>query len=505
MITGLIFDLLPVWLEKLGAYARQSATYRLLSWLWHWAEGLVRGSLCGRLWQGSRWLREAAEQSLLYRMIDGVIRWATAFAGKLAGWLVQPVTDSACVRVAGRVRGCNVAWIYGLVFLGCYLCPGELWRNQFGLLLSIALFGVMLLDAWSRGRTPFRAADLGLGFWLFVFASVLGVVIAADRGESLRVFCFYLTALLFCVSLVGTITNRGRLMAVLGFIWLTLVLTGGYAIVQRIVGVEANASLTDLTANAGMPGRVYSTLENPNNYAEFIVLMFPVSLVYCMNLHDRRWKTLATGALVIPVAGLLMTYSRSSWVGFALTAVVFIALWNRRLLPLLAVAAVLMIPVLPESVFNRILTIGSTADSSNMYRVYIWTSVLEMLGDFGLMGIGLGPGNFTPLYAAYCNPAASVAQHSHMVYLEVWLEMGIIGLAGFLGLYLGTMRKGVQASARADTMLKNVMIACVSSLAGIAFVCAAEYIWFYPRVMFAFFVLLGILLSALKLVRDSES
>ncbi len=504
MITGLIFDLLPVWLGRLGDYARQSAIYRLLAWLWHWAEGLVRGSLCGRLWQGSARLRDAAEDSLFYRMIDAVIRWATAFVGKLAGWLVRPVTDSASVCAIGKIRGCNFAWFYGLVFLGCYLCPGPLWRNQFGLLLSMLLFCLMLLDAWNHERLPFRASDLGLGFWLFVFASVLGVMVAADRGEALRVFCFYLTALLFCLSLVGIVTNRGRLMAVLGFLWLTLVLTGGYAIVQRIVGVETNASLTDLTVNAGMPGRVYSTLENPNNYAEFILLMFPVSLVYCMNLQDRRWKTLAVASLVIPVAALLMTYSRSSWVGFALAAVVFLALWNRRLLPLLAVAAVLALPILPESVFNRILTIGSTADSSNMYRVYIWSSVLEMLGDFGLTGIGLGPGNFTPLYAEYCNPAASVAQHSHMVYLEVWLEMGVLGLSGFLGMYLGTMRRGVQVSAKADPLLKNVMIACVSSLAGIAFVSAAEYIWFYPRVMFAFFILLGILLSALKLVRDSE-
>lgn len=504
MITSLIFDLLPLWLARLGKIARESLLYRLIAGVYHWAEGLVRQSLCGRLWQGGSALRTLAEESVFCHGLDAVIRWATEFAGKIAGWLVRPVCRSATVRTIGKIHGYNFAWIYGAAFAVCYLCPGELWRNQYGLLLSICLFALMLLDAWSKDRVPFRASGLGLGFWMFVFACVVGVAVAQDRGESIRVFCFYLTAFLLCMSLVGTVTNRGRLMSILGFIYLTLVLTGCVAFVQRVMGVEANASLTDLTVNAGMPGRVYSTLENPNNYAEFIVLMFPVSLVYCMNLTDRRWKTLAMAGLLIPVGALLMTYSRSSWVSFALTAVVFLALWDKRLLPLVPVAAVLAIPILPQSILNRILTIGSTADSSNMYRVYIWTSVLEMIKTYGLTGIGLGPGNFTPLYALYCNSAASVAQHSHMLYMEVWLEMGILGIAGFLGMYLGTIRRGLRACKHADPLLKNVLIACISSLVGIAFVSAAEYIWFYPRVMFAFFVLLGITLSALKLVKNSE-
>ena len=61
---------------------------------------------------------------------------------------------------------------------------------------------------------------------------------------------------------------------------------------------------------------------------------------------------MCTASLAVPVAALLMTYSRSGWVSFALAAVVFIALWDKRLLPLIVVAAVaaliatLVLPVL---------------------------------------------------------------------------------------------------------------------------------------------------------------
>ena len=504
MITYLIFDLMPLWLGRLAAMARQSALYRFLAFLWHQCAALVRESFCARLWQGSRRLREDVQTSLVCKAADGVILWMRDFVGKCFGWIVPPLSSSRIAVTIGRLPRYSFAWFYGAAFLACYLCPGPLWRNQYALILSFLLFGAMLLESWSTDRRPFRVRDLTLAMPVFMLATLLAVVFAADRGEAIRVFCFYLSAFLLCISLVGTVTNRGRLMSTLGFVYLTLVLTGLYAIAQRIIGVEVSASLTDLNLNAGMPGRVYSTLENPNNYAEFIVLTFPVSLVFCANIVDRRWKTLAVGSLAIPVIALLMTYSRSSWVSFALTAVVFLALWNKRLLPLIPVAALLAVPLLPDSIFNRILTIGSTADSSNAYRLYIWTSALHMIRDFGLTGIGLGPGNFTPLYAGYCDPNAAVAQHSHMLYLEVWLEMGILGIVSFLWLYLGVIRRGIRAMRRADPLLRYVLIACVSSLVGVSFVGAAEYIWFYPRVMFAFFILIGITLSAVKLAEERK-
>ncbi len=502
MITTFLFDLLPVCLGRAARAARSSAIYGLLAALWSWVRSLAEQSFCHRLWQGSRRLQEQTRSSRFVRGLDAVLRWLTEFAGKCFGWVVAPITGSRLAREVARIPRYNFAWFYGLVFLVCYCCPGSLWRNQYGLLLSFALFGAMVLEGWNREEYPLRVRDLGLWFVAFVFAAALAVVNAADRGEAIRVFCFYLTAFLFCVSAVGTVTNRGRLMAILGFVYAALVLTGCNAILQRIQGVEVSASLTDLTMNAGMPGRVYSTLENPNNYAEFIVLTFPVSLIFCANIVDRPLKTLALGSLVIPVAALLMTYSRSGWVSFALAAVVFLALYDKRLLPLVVVAAVLAVPVLPDSIFNRILTIGNTADSSNAYRLYIWDSALQMIRDHGLAGIGLGPGNFTPLYADYCSPNASVAQHCHMLYLEVWLEMGVLGILSFLGMYLGTIRSAIRAAQKTDPLLRHVLIACVSSLVGVSFVGAAEYIWFYPRVMFAFFILIGITLAAVKLARE---
>lgn len=504
MVTGFIFDILPLWLARLAELARNSGLYRLLSGLYQWVRRKAEQSMTCRLWQGSARLRTLIGQSALCHFLDRFFVWLTALAGKLGGWLVEPVRQSFTVCMLCKLPGFNFAWFYGGAFALIFLFPGTLWRNQYALILSLLLFALALLDAYRAGRPCLQTRDLGLGLLAFMFASAVGMGVSGNISEGIRVFCFYVTAFLLCMSMTCVLTDKRRLLSMLGFIYLTLVLTGVVAIAQRIIGVEVNASLTDLTVNEGMPGRVYSTLENPNNYAEFIVLAFPVSLVFCASLTDRRWKCLAFAGLCIPVGALLMTYSRSGWVSFALAALVFVALYNKRLLPLLVVAAFAAIPLLPESIFNRILTIGSTADSSNMYRIYIWQSVLLMIRDYGLTGIGLGPENFVPIYSYYSSVTATIAPHSHMLYLEVWLEMGVLGIASFLAMYLGTLRKGVRACSSKDPLIRLTLIACVSALAGIAFVCAAEYIWHYPRVLFAYFLILGITLAALRLAREEN-
>ena len=504
MITYLLYELLPVWLTKLGHVAQKSFLYRLLAGIWRSCAKLVRGSLCARLWNGSDALRARIEDSRPFAWFDAFLRWLTQFAGKAFGWVIDPICSSRLITTACRMPRFNLGWLFGIIFLITYVVPGEFWNNLFALAFSCLVFLAMLLDAWNRRETAFRARDLGVSLLIFLAAVCLSLVFAQNRHEAIRVFFFYVTAVLFCFSLLGTVTNRGRLMSILGFIYLALLLTGVYAIFQRLQGVEVSAIQTDLKLNAGMPGRVYSTMDNPNNYAEFIVLTFPVSLVFCMGIVDRRWKTLCLASLAVPVVALLMTYSRSGWVSFALAAVVFLALWDKRLLPLVVIAGVIALPILPDSIFNRILTIGSTADSSNMYRVYIWTACLQMLRHHGLTGIGLGVENFVLVYANYCLPQATLTSHSHMIYMEVWLEMGILGLVGFLGMYLGAIRRAVRSLRHADPMLRRVLIGCASSLVGISFLGAAEYIWVYPRNLFAFFIILGITLSAVKLAEESK-
>ena len=166
MITYFLYDLLPLWLGKLGRIARDSALYRLAAGLWRFPAKLVRESCCARLWQGSDRLRTRIEGSRPFAWFDAVIRWMTEFAGKVFGFLVDPVCDSRLVTILGRMPRFNFGWLYGIVFLIMYLIPGAHWNNLYALGFSCLLFLSLLLDAWKRGEAALRARELGVGLLL---------------------------------------------------------------------------------------------------------------------------------------------------------------------------------------------------------------------------------------------------------------------------------------------------------------------------------------------------
>ena len=521
MITGFVFQVLPGLLDRLEEKIRESAIFRLLLWLW---QELVESTVFRSIREAYRRVRQLCRDSLIGRslarrnegrryegslvafLFDGVMDGVTRLLRKVIELLTFGTYDSAVLslgrRALARLPWLDYEFVSGGLILLMLLCPSELWHNVYALVMGLALFVLLLIIAAVRNRPALRLETVGLPFLLFVFSAAVGVGVAGDRGEGVRVFSFFLASFLFCMSVAGGITEERKLNKLLAFLYIGVVAAAAVAIVQRFQGVSVSPTLTDLSHNQGMPGRVYSVYENPNNYAETIVLLFPVAAVWTTTLKEKYQRVYAAAGLLLPVAALLMTYSRSSWVGFALAVVVFLFFYSKQVLPAFFLLALLALPLLPRTIWNRILTIGSTADSSNMYRVLIWRGVMDMLGDYGLIGVGLGPSNFQPIYRMYVTGAASVAPHAHMVYLEVWVEMGLLGIGSYLAYYFTTIRNAVVRFAQATQTVRLVLIAGVSSLAGIAFVSAAEYIWYYPRVMFCFFILTGIMSACVNMTDE---
>lgn len=519
MITGFIFQILPGLLQRLEELVRESAIFHLLQWLWREFTGslifrtvravyrrvrdLCYESLIGRILARHRHEGRIYEGSFIAFLFDGVMGGLTWLLRKIMGLLTFGTYDSVFLslgrRALARLPWLDFEFISGGLILLMLLCPSQLWHNIYALGIGAALFALLIVLAAVQNRPALRLNTIGLPLIVFAFSCVMGVGVAANRSEGVRVFCFFLAAFLFCAAIAGGLTEERKLKKLLAFLYIGVVAAAAVAIVQRIIGVEVDPVLTDLANNQGMPGRVYSVYENPNNYAEIIVLLLPAAAVWTTMLTEKYQRLYAMAGLVLPVAALLMTYSRSSWVGFALAVVVFLFFCGKRVLPAFFLLALLAVPLLPQTIWNRILTIGSTADTSNMYRVQIWSSVMDMLRDHGLTGVGLGPDNFQPVFQQYSSGAVASAAHSHMVYLEVWAEMGLLGIGSYLVYYLTTVRKAVVHFGHASNAARLTLIAGVSSLAGIAFVSAAEYVWYYPRVLFCFFILTGVMTACVSM------
>lgn len=468
------------------------------------------GSIFGKIFCRAESTDSFAEGSFFYRTIDRILKGVLRFFGRIYDFLRRVNTESVNRKIFDScVMGSyafHMETLLALAVCVIFIIPHDYWNNLYASVLTLALFSVYFLCLLGgKKELGKNATGVWFPFLFFIFITFVSVIGSPDAGDSIRVLVFFITAFLLCLLVQGTCKKKENLQKLLFFMAVAVFITASYGIVQRVLGVKADASLTDLELNANMPGRVFSTLGNPNNFAEFLMLFTPFTFAWVLTEKNALKKGFGLMATAMAVLSLLLTYSRSGWLAFLVAVLVFIALYNKKLLPIVIILGIVCIPLLPESILNRILTIGNLEDSSSSYRVDIWTGSIAMLRDgYWLYGTGLGAGAFTSIYPAYAVGTSRVAPHTHMQFMEMLAEMGILGLLAILWFSVSLVRRTAVWAGKAKGDLRAVLCASAASMAGISAIGFVEYTWFYPRVMLAFFISAGIAMASVKLAKEEK-
>ena len=221
-------------------------------------------------------------------------------------------------------------------------------------------------------------------------------------------------------------------------------------------------------------------------------------------------RTLLTALLLCGLSGLalIFTWSRGAWLGLMIGGLIFLLLYSRHTISALLFCC-LGIPflpfVIPESILLRLSSIGNLADSSTSYRVSIWKAAFGMARDFFTTGIGVGESAFRQVYPLYSLSGIEAAPHSHNLYLQIQIELGIVGLLLFLGVLILFAQCCFDYNVTAaDRETRIMSIGCFSGLIAALAQGMTDYIWYNYRVFFVFWLVLA-LASAYVRVGRSEA
>src|SRR5699024_3437951 len=124
---------------------------------------------------------------------------------------------------------------------------------------------------------------------------------------------FHAIAFLITLLTVSSVQKVEQLQLMLVISLLGLTVSALYGCYQGYIGVEVVPSQQDLILNAGMPGRVYSFFDNPNNFGEILIMLMPFLLALLLNARGWRGRVLALAALAICVVAIGLTYFRTGW------------------------------------------------------------------------------------------------------------------------------------------------------------------------------------------------
>lgn len=472
-----------------------------------WFSNLYNGSVVVGFLSKDGILSRNWETSIAFRGLDRLFNFIPDLLKKLFAKFHIAFEGSLLFRLISFLSR-NVPVLTAVFLAVSLVVPHNYWNNLYTSIAVLILFGLFLINTMVDKEAKFASKAIDVFLFIFMITVILAQVLSVYPALSLRFFAMYFTNFVLVFLLASSIKTKEQLADVIEIILIGAVLFGLYGVYQAIKGVPVLAYEVDTTLNEGMPGRIFSSFDNANNLAQVIVMLLPLFVAVIMNAKGWQ-KRLLFGVGAIPLfISLGLTLSRSGWIGLAVAVLVFIFLVKRSLIPLFIILGILAIPFLPDFIVKRLATITNLQDTSTSYRFDIFKTMWPVVKDHWYTGLGLGTDAVKVMTIArdYAVYTKAVPPHFHNLFMEIWIETGIVGILSFLGFIGRLVKKSLRAifNKAADPYCQNVLKAGLSGLMGILVIGIAEYVWYYPRVMLVFWMLIGIILAALKLSANQE-
>ena len=367
-------------------------------------------------------------------------------------------------------------------------------------LLTNASFVIKMLIGKQK---EYKITEPSLFITGFLLVALFSSLTSFNIAKSLQSYALYLVFSFIYFIIVNSIKTKNQWYNLVVVFVLAGFLVALYGVYQNYFVTITDTSWIDEDMFEDIKTRVYSTFDNPNVLGQYLVMVIPVA--FGLMWSDKRLgaKAAYLGIVCVMMACLIFTWSRAAWVGIILALGFFMVMKDRRWASLLVVGILIMPFVLPQSIISRLTSLGNMNDSSTAYRCSVWLSSLRMAGDYWMSGIGLGAGAFERVYQKYALNGAGFALHSHNFYIQLVVEMGILGIFLFAMIMISTYRKIVSIKDK-NSSNKNIAIAMGGALIGYMFQGIAENLWYNYRMILLFFIYLGILHSGANLAK-SES
>lgn len=279
-------------------------------------------------------------------------------------------------------------------------------------------------------KHPIRDSTLDAPLLLFLLSALLGVWSAYDRIAALERFAVLVVAvgLYFLLTWhvrqvhrsASALPPRGMVVLVVCSVAMTVIWMITFAMApQRGSNAHTLAAVTEMILPFAGTLIVYLARRNEIQRA-LAVLSFAVFLIAGLAFAGA-FSTLLCLGIVSIAAGCIALFSRSRFVSFLLSPQV----WLAFALAILAFASIANWNFAElESVAARVALFFSQNDFP---RSELFANILYLLRDYAFTGGGLG--NFPMVYAIYGQLLhVYYFPHAHNIFLQVWMEQGLVGL-----------------------------------------------------------------------------
>jgi O-antigen ligase len=247
-------------------------------------------------------------------------------------------------------------------------------------------------------------------------------------------------------------------------------------------------------------------------YAEVLQLVIALTLGLLVSLPVKRsWVGVL---LLIALAGfsfaLLLTVTRASWLGAAVSSIIILALTIRRRTML--ILGMFAIPLILGGLFilqqKRNVGFIDQKDDSTTWRTTVWREGFALLVSKPrhlLVGVGMDSIKKRWRQWGMFDSGRIPWGHMHSNFLQIGLERGLPALFLWLGLllvYARTLWRSVRSETKRHWVERGILVGAMGGLAGFLSSGLVHYNWGDSEVIMVFYAIMGM---AFVVARDSQS
>lgn len=319
---------------------------------------------------------------------------------------------------------------------------------------------------WVLYGRPWRATPFDLALVLLVagaaigYASALDTYIVAVRGAG------FLAGLILFIWLRESL-RAPRQIYLAGAALLGIVVVAGLLVLHVAAPFVRLDRVPPLAVLAGImePLAIYrplvddaAALQRFRFYASGVGALAACGLALAVGLAvaTTSWY----GRILLAASGLffggllLVSDSRGSILAGALTLGVMAIAWRPRLFWLVPLFLFGTFDLIALGLVQRGLDVRTIHE-----RLEFWSNGLALAAETPLTGVGLGVQSVLTVYRAVYQPSYPPFFHTHNIFVQGFLEQGVLGLIGLLGLTLVTLLLGVRLHRIADRPARGTALA----------------------------------------------
>lgn len=310
------------------------------------------------------------------------------------------------------------------------------------------------------------AARLPMVLAAVVVLYALQALYSPDFSKSLQNVCFFFVPFSLAFVLLRDVSWDRRLLVAI--LWVVAVEAVAFVVVGSVEYAAKSLFWNDQVIRSNefhTYFRVNSVFWDPNVYGRYLALAIVVAMAALLWVRERRSLALLTALVAILWAGLVPTFSQSSFAALLAGLAVLAALrwsvrWTLGAVGAAAVAAALLVVLAGGSLKIDL----SKANADTGGRANLASGGVQLFGQRPLWGYGSG--SFPTAYREHIATRKAPVSVSHTEPVTVAAEQGAIGLLAYLALLvaaLWTMAAGLlrQASAAAGPTAQFVGRAAV--------------------------------------------